>query len=156
MSEQSYPTIVHERVDLARRGLNKTVVCHVRSGWVVLGDDQRLRGYSILLADPICENLNALSGEARQQFLSDMAAVGDALMEVLKPSIINYSILGNSDRALHAHLHPRYDSEDPEKRRTIPFIYHWLKMPSVPFDAERDGPLIEQLRAAIERRAIAA
>ena len=128
MSE--YPTIIHERVDLARQGTNPTVICRVQSGWVVLGDDQRLRGYTLLLSDPVRDNLNELSPPERQQFLMDMAFVGDGLIEVLKPSLINYSILGNTDRALHAHIHPRYDSEELDKRRTHPIIYHWLKMPN--------------------------
>ena len=112
MRDPSYPTIIHERVDLARRGSNPTVICRLRSGWVVLGDDQRLRGYSLLLADPIRDNLNDLSLQERQQFLMDMTAVGDALTAILQPSIINYSILGNTDRALHVHIHPRYDTEE--------------------------------------------
>jgi len=152
MGEKSYPTIIHERVDLARRGLNETVICRLASGWVVLGDDQRLRGYSLLLADPVRDNLNELDPAERQRFLADMTFVGDALMEVLRPSIINYSILGNTDRALHVHIHPRYETEEPDKRRTHPIIYHWLKMPYVPFDLQRDRPLMMQIREAIGRR----
>jgi len=152
MANPSYPTLIHERVDLARRGQNPTAICRLRSGWVVLGDDQRLPGYSLLLADPVRDNLNALSPLAQQQFLGDMACVGDALMEILSPSLINYSILGNTDRALHAHIHPRYDSEEPDKRRTHPIIYHWLKMPCVPFDAERDAPLMASMREALTSR----
>lgn len=64
----------------------------------------------------------------------------------------NYSILGNTDRALHAHIHPRYDSEKPEHRRMPPFVHHWLSMPAVPFDIERDNPLMERLKSAIEKR----
>lgn len=149
---QTYPTIIHERVDLARQGRNPTVVCRLRSGWVVLGDDQRLPGYSLLLADPIRDNLNDLSQPERQQFLLDMASIGDALLQVLQPSLINYSILGNTDRALHAHIHPRYDSEEPDKRRTHAIIYHWLKLPRVPFSLERDAPLLARLRAALTSR----
>ncbi|MBN1919129.1 MAG: hypothetical protein JW889_14585 [Verrucomicrobia bacterium] len=148
----SYPTVIHERVDQARRGENPTVICRVRSGWVVLGDDQRLRGYSLLLADPIRDNLNDLAPAERQQFLTDMTAIGDALIEVVRPSIINYSILGNTDRALHAHIHPRYDDEDPEMRRNPPIRYHWLKMPYIWFDKERDAPLMHSIRAALVRR----
>jgi diadenosine tetraphosphate (Ap4A) HIT family hydrolase len=138
MRDPKYPTIIHERVELARQGKNPTVVCRLRSGWVVLGDDQRLRGYTLLLADPIRDNLNDLSAEDRMCFLMDMTSIGDALLEVLHPSLINYSILGNTDRALHVHIHPRYDSEDPDKRRTHAIIYHWLKLPYIPFDADRD------------------
>ena len=150
--ESSYPTIIHERVTLARRGENKTVICRLRSGWVVLGDDQRLTGYTLLLADPIRDNLNDLSLAERQQFLLDMSAIGDALIEVLTPSLINYSILGNSDRALHAHIHPRYDEEEPDKRKHPPVIYRWLKMPYMPFDLERDRPLMQNIRVSLASR----
>jgi diadenosine tetraphosphate (Ap4A) HIT family hydrolase len=106
----------------------------------------------LLLADPIRDNLNELPHAERQQFLMDMTFVGDALMDVLHPSLINYSILGNTDRALHVHIHPRYDWEEPDKRRTHAIIYHWLKMPSVPFDREPDAPLMAEIRAALARR----
>jgi diadenosine tetraphosphate (Ap4A) HIT family hydrolase len=152
MNDKPYPTIIHERVALARSGDNPTVICRLASGWVVLGDDQRLKGYCLLLADPIRDNLNELDLADRAQFLTDMTIVGDALMEVLGASIINYSILGNSDRALHVHIHPRYDSEEPEKRRTIPFIYHLSKAPPVPFDPEHDRPLMDHIGEAIRRR----
>ena len=88
----------------------------------------------------------------RQQFLSDMTFIGDALMEVLNPSLINYSILGNTDRALHVHIHPRYDCEEPDKRRTHAIIYHWLKMPQTPFDLERDADLMTGIREALASR----
>ncbi len=149
MRDTRYPTIIHERVALAREGRNPTVICRLRSGWVVLGDDQRLKGYTLLLADPIRDNLNDLTSGERQQFLMDMTHVGDALTGVLHPSLINYSILGNTDRALHVHIHPRYDSEEPDKRRTHAIIYHWLKMPYVPFEVERDAPLMAAIREAI-------
>lgn len=150
--EQKYPTLIHKRVDMARNGVNDTVICRMKSGWAVLGDDQRLRGYSLLLHDPVVDNLNVLPANDREQFLNDMSIIGDALISVLSPFIVNYSILGNSDRALHAHIHPRYEDEEPDKRRTIPFIYHLLKMPQVPFLYERDKVLIEKLRVEIEKR----
>ncbi|UCE06092.1 MAG: hypothetical protein JSW07_21310 [bacterium] len=152
MARKQYPTIIHERVDLARRGENKTVFCRLRSGWVVLGDDQRLRGYSLLLADPIRDNLNDLNLKERSQFLLDMSVVGDALIEVFEPSIINYSILGNKDRALHAHIHPRYDYEEPDKRQTSPLIYRLQNMPKIAFDYKRDRPNMDKILNAIAKR----
>lgn len=53
------------------------------------------------------------------QFLSDMSVFGDALLEVTGAFGINYSILGNADPALHAHIHPRYVRE-PEPARRAP------------------------------------
>jgi diadenosine tetraphosphate (Ap4A) HIT family hydrolase len=149
MTDKIYPTKIHERVDLARRGLNETVICRMKSGWVVLGDDQRLPGYSLLLHDPVVESLNALSPELRIRFLSDMAIVGDAVTKVMNASIINYSILGNVDRALHAHIHPRYDNEEPDKRSSHPIIYHWMNLPVINIDYERDREMMEKIRSEI-------
>ena len=137
---------------MAQNGTNETVICRMKSGWAVLGDDQRLKGYSLLLSDPVVDNLNELSTDDSRQFLSDMTVIGEALMAVVEPSIINYSILGNTERALHAHIHPRYNHEEPDKRKTIPFIYHVLKMPYVRFSYNRDKQLIEMLRNEIEKR----
>ena len=149
---KKYPTLIHERVSLAREGKNPAVIARVKSGWVVLGDDQRLRGYSLLLSDPVTDNLNGLQESERKQFLWDMSAVGDALMAVLKPSIINYSILCNIERALHVHIHPRYETEDEDKRKNHPIIYWWLKMPAVPFDLERDKTLMDAIKSELSTK----
>ena len=100
-------TMIHQRVELARAGANPTVVCRVPSGWVVLADQQYLRGYCILNADPVVASLNELPPAQRAVFLADMATVGDALLEVTGAYRINYAILGNTDPALHAHIVPR-------------------------------------------------
>lgn len=150
--DKKFPTLIHKRVSLAREGKNLTVIARVKSGWVVLGDDQRLRGYSLLLSDPIADNLNELQEPERKQFLWDMSAVGDALMAVLSPSIINYSILGNIERALHVHIHPRYETEEEDKRRNHPIIYWWLKMATVPFDFDRDKTLMQAIKSELSKK----
>jgi diadenosine tetraphosphate (Ap4A) HIT family hydrolase len=156
MDTRKYPTIIHERVEMARRGEYKAVICRMKSGWLVLGDDQRLPGYSLILHDPIADSLNALPETERAQFLRDMTTAGDAIIEVMKPSILNYTILGNVDRALHAHIHPRYDTEEPDKRKSHPVIYQWLKIPAIPFDPDRDREMMEKIRTAVARRTGAA
>jgi hypothetical protein len=62
-------TLIHRRVEMARAGTNPTVVCRVPSGWIVLGDTQFLRGYSILLPDSVVPDLNALDKSRRIEFL---------------------------------------------------------------------------------------
>ena len=148
----SYSTLIHKRVALANAGNNPAAIAKLRSGWVVLGDDQRLPGYCLLLADPVVDSLQALDNERRHRFLHDMSLIGDAIQELLSPSLINYSIYGNSERALHAHVHPRYDHEDPEMRRTVPFIYLMNQYPAVPIDLDRDKKLIGDIRAFLASR----
>ena len=60
-------TLIHERVELARAGRNPYVICRVRSGWVVLGDHQFFRGYSLLLPDPVVASPNDLARADRAQ-----------------------------------------------------------------------------------------
>ncbi len=64
-----------------------TTRCWARcaSGWAVFGRQQFVRGYLLLLPDPVVPALNALSGEQRAQFLLDMSSSGDALMRTLAP-----------------------------------------------------------------------
>lgn len=142
-------TLIHRRVQSARQGSNSTVICRVRSGWIVLGDVQFLRGYSLLLPDPVVADLNALSGDQRNQFLQDMAMLGDALLAVTGASRINYEILGNSEAALHAHVFPRYATESEEQRRKPVWFYDRSNAPE--FNLERDQPLMNEIAETIKR-----
>lgn len=143
-------TVIHRRVAAARAGDNPYVVRQVPSGWIVMGDVQVLTGYALLLPDPVVPHLNALTGEARAQFLGDMALAGDALLEVTGALRINYSMLGNLEPALHAHLHPRYADEPEDLRAGSPWGYDWSAAPA--FDPAVHGELRDRFRAALDAR----
>jgi diadenosine tetraphosphate (Ap4A) HIT family hydrolase len=145
-------TLIHQRVEAARAGTNPTVISRMPSGWAVLGDVQFLRGYALLLADPVAADLNALDESQRGRFLQDMAILGDALLEVTGAYRINYEILGNSEAALHAHVFPRYMSEPEDLRKGPAWLYDREYRLSVKFDAERDKELMQHLAQAIRRR----
>ena len=145
-------TLIHQRVEAARAGTNPTVISRMPSGWAVLGDVQFLRGYSLLLADPVAPDLNALDESQRVRFLQDMVILGDALLEVTEAYRINYEILGNTEAALHAHVFPRYMSEPEGLRRGPAWLYDREFRLSVKFDAERDKELMQQIAQAIRRR----
>lgn len=108
---------ITEQVHACREGKHPRLVARMASGWLVLAPSQRLRGYCILLADPIVNSLNDLDHAARAQFLADMARAGDAIAEAVKPLRLNYEMLGNLDPTLHAHVIPRHKDE-PESLRT--------------------------------------
>ena len=143
-------TIIHDRVLAAQKGENPTLLCRMESGWAVLGDVQILNGYCLLLSDPVQPDLNSLDLEMRAKFLRDMTIIGDALLEVVYASRINYEILGNSDKALHAHIVPRFDAEPDELRKGPIWFYDWSKAPR--FDPKMHTPLMNQIRAAIQKR----
>jgi len=145
-------TTFSQRIESARAGTNPTVICRVPSGWVVLCDMQFLSGYCVLLADPMVVSLNDLGPEKRLEYLSDMAIIGDALLEVVEAYRINYVIAGNTDPFLHTHIIPRYLTEPEEYRKGLPWSYPKDEMESNLFDAERDQALMGQLRQAIQKR----
>ena len=140
-------TLIHERVAAARAGTNPTVITRLRSGWAVLGDSQLPLGYCLLLPDPVVPSLNALGAAERAAFLSDMVALGDALLAVLHATRINYEILGNSDAALHAHVFARHADEPAERRRgPVWLTYSAAERQASPFDPVLHDGLRRSLR----------
>ncbi len=101
------------------------------SGWVLFGQQQFVKGYVLLLPDPVVPSLNALGQKERTQFLLDMSRVGDALLKVTGSARINYAIFGNVEPALHAHVIPRYTDEPEEMRTAQPWAYDWNAAPAV-------------------------
>jgi len=144
-----HPTLIHERVAQANAGTNPKVIVRMASGWAVLGDTQFLKGYCLLLPDPVVAHLNDFDGEARRQFLDDMAALGDAVLAVTGAARINYEMLGNLEPALHAHVFPRYNDE-PEQLKTKPvWLYPQEAWENNAFDLERDRAIMESIRAGL-------
>lgn len=110
---------LEERVELAHRGENPFVMARMRSGFAVIGDTQFLPGYSLLLTDdPSVDHLTDLDRARRRDFLFDMSLLGEAVERACRPNglrRINYEVLGNGLPVLHAHVHPRYEWEPPER-----------------------------------------
>ena len=123
-------TAIHTRVVAAREGRDPCVVARLFSGWAVFGERQFVRGYALLLPDPVVPDLNSLGARERIAFLSDMSRLGDALLKVTGAARINYAIFGNQEPALHAHVIPRYLDEPPALRNAQPWAYDWAAAPA--------------------------
>ncbi len=146
-------TAVHQQVAAARDGKDPRVVARLFSGWVVFGERQFVRGYVLLLPDPVVPTLNALGAQERGQFLLDMARLGDALLKVTDALRINYAILGNLEPALHAHVIPRYANEPAALRTSHPWAHDWQAAPL--FDRPEYAELSESLRRELTRMGVA-
>ena len=143
---------VSQQVEAARAGVEPALISRVPSGWVILCTMQYLRGYCMLLPDPVVLSLNDLIPEQRASYLNDMSIVGDALLEVTGAQRINYAIMGNSDKVLHAHIVPRYLTEPDVFRLNTPWSYPQETMNATLFEPDRDSDLMMQLKAAIRKR----
>ena len=138
------PTSIHRMVDRCRAADYPPAAARLRSGWVVLGERQIFAGYCLLLPDPVVPHLNALRAAERAQFLSDMAAIGDALLAITEAVRINYAMFGNVDPVLHAHIFPRRAAE-PESTRTVqPWALDWNLAPA--YSEAVHGDLKRRLR----------
>jgi diadenosine tetraphosphate (Ap4A) HIT family hydrolase len=140
-------TAIHRRVAALRAQADPTVIARLPSGWAVFGEQQFLRGYCLLLPDPVVPHLNAMPVAQRAAFLDDLARLGDALLAATSAVRINYAMYGNVEPALHAHLVPRYADEAAALRTAHPWAYDWAAAPR--FDAAALAPLRERLRALL-------
>lgn len=145
-------TAIHRQVAAARVGRDPRVVARLSSGWAVFGERQFLRGYVLLLPDPVVPTLNALGAHERAVFLQDLARLGDAVLKVTSAERINYAILGNLEPALHAHVIPRY-ADEPESLKTAhPWAYDWEAAP--PFDRAACQDLADALLKELSRMGV--
>ena len=141
-------TAIHRHVAACRAGADPAVIARLPSGWAVMGDPQVLRGYCLLLPDPVVPHLNVLPPEGQAAFLADLARLGQAVLEVTGAVRINYAMFGNLEPALHAHVHPRF-ADEPESLRTAhPWAYDWTAARR--FDPALDEALLAALRARLE------
>lgn len=142
-------TVIHAQVVAAREGREPRVIARLFSGWALFGERQFVRGYALLLPDPVVPNLNALGARERIAFLSDMSRLGDALLKVTGAARINYAIFGNQDPALHAHVIPRYLDEPQGLRTAQPWAYDWSAAP--PFERASSQELADSLLRELTR-----
>ncbi len=141
------PTVIHRRVAACREGRDPTCLGRMTSGWAVMGDPQVLRGYCLLLPDPVPPHLNDMDLAHRGQFLVDMAALGDVVLAVTGALRVNYAMYGNLAPALHAHVFPRY-ADEPEFAQTgHPWVYDWSVAPV--FELPIHGDLLAALQHAL-------
>lgn len=110
--------LICKRIALIKENKNKFFVTELKSGYVVLGDHQYYKGYTLLLSKIHVNELHKLKLKARNEFLKDMAFVAEAVYRAFKPKKINYELLGNTDSHLHWHIFPRY-VDDPKPDFTI-------------------------------------
>jgi len=141
-------TAIHRMVEACRAGTNPALIARLSSGWAVMGDQQILAGYCVLLADPPVAHLNALSAADRNQFLTDMGHLGAAVLQATAAVRVNYAIFGNLEPALHAHVHPRYADEPEAQRQSNPWSYDWTK--AVRFNLAAHATLLANIREHLQ------
>ncbi len=147
MTNNTNETAIHRLVDACRAQTYAPLIKRMTSGWAVMGASQFLRGYSLLLPDPVVPHLNAMQASQREQFLNDMAKLGDAVLAATNALRINYAMFGNVEPALHAHVIPRFTDETESMRTAHPWMYDWSAAPQ--FELSQHGELQRHIAALL-------
>ena len=100
--------LICDRIQMIMKGENPYFVCELETGYVVLGDHQRFKGYTLFLCKQHATELHLLEPSFRKKYLEEMSIVAEAVYNLYKPEKMNYELLGNGDSHIHWHLFPRY------------------------------------------------
>lgn len=103
--------LICNRIKMITSGTNPYFVAELETGYVVIGDEQFFRGYTLFLCKEHVHELHELNPNFRARFLNEMAQVSEAVYRAFQPKKLNYELLGNSDPHLHWHLFPRHEND---------------------------------------------
>ena len=100
--------LICDRIEMIKNGTNPYFVKELKTGYVVIGDNQHFYGYSLFLyKNHDHTELFRLDMEERLLFLKEMSVVAEAASKAFGPEKMNYELLGMGDAHLHWHLYPR-------------------------------------------------
>lgn len=99
--------LICERIELIKQGKNPHFVKELETGYVVIGDGQYFKGYTLFLAKEHVTELHQMEYETKIKFLEEMSIVQEAMAKAFQAEKMNIELLGNGDAHVHWHLFPR-------------------------------------------------
>lgn len=96
-----------DRIKMIWENRNPYFVKELETGYVVIGDNQHFKGYSLFLCKEHQTELFQLDYKTKMKFLEEMSIVAQAVSDAFGAEKMNYELLGNGDTHLHWHLFPR-------------------------------------------------
>ena len=99
--------LVCDRINMIKEGTNPYFVKELETGYVVIGDHQHFKGYTVFLCKEHKVELSDLDYAKKMKFLEEMSIVAEAVSRAFHTEKMNYELLGNGDTHLHWHLFPR-------------------------------------------------
>ncbi|SHH81995.1 MULTISPECIES: HIT family protein [Clostridium] len=107
--------LICERIEMIKENRNPYFVMELETGYVVIGDHQHFKGYTLFLCKQHVSELHELPKDFRVKYLEEMSIVAEAAYNAFKPEKMNYELLGNGDSHVHWHLFPRVAGDTPKK-----------------------------------------
>ncbi|WP_338780815.1 HIT family protein [Metabacillus sp. FJAT-52054] len=107
--------LICERIQWIEKEKNPYFVAELDTGYVVIGDHQYFKGYSLFLCKEHKSELHMLHPTFKRTFLMEMSLVAEAVQKAFGAEKMNYELLGNGDSHMHWHLFPRKENDAPIK-----------------------------------------
>ncbi|MFT3683528.1 MAG: HIT family protein [Phycisphaerales bacterium] len=109
-----------QQIELAKSGKHPRVIADMRRTVAVLGDNQGLPGWCVLILKRHEEHLADLALDEQMALFREVAMVGNAVRAVCQASRVNYECLGNQVSHIHWHVIPRYGPDkDPDPGNAV-------------------------------------
>ena len=99
--------LICDRIELIKQGKNPHFVKELETGYVVIGDGQYFKGYTLFLAKEHVTELHQMEYETKIKFLEEMSIVQEVVAKAFQAEKMNIELLGNGDAHVHWHLFPR-------------------------------------------------
>lgn len=99
--------LICDRIQMIEKGENPFFVKELETGYVVIGDNQYFKGYTLFLHKEHKTELFQLDPKTKAKYLEEMALVGEACSRAFGAEKMNYELLGMGDQHVHWHLFPR-------------------------------------------------
>ncbi|MBR5419838.1 MAG: HIT family protein [Lachnospiraceae bacterium] len=94
-----------ERIKETKAGNNPFFVKELETGYVVIGDYQHFKGYTLFLYKDHVVELFDLDEKTRAKNLYEMTVVAEAVKNAFGAEKMNYECLGNGEGGAHIHWH---------------------------------------------------
>lgn len=99
--------LICKRIDMIKKEENPFFVMELETGFVVIGDHQRFRGYTLFLCKEHVTELHHLPRDFKVKYLEEMSIVAEACQHAFSADKMNIELLGNGDAHVHFHIFPR-------------------------------------------------
>lgn len=135
--------LICDRIEMIKNGENPYFVKELETGYVVIGDHQYFKGFTLFLCKRHETELFHLDRDFRMKFLEEMSIVAEAAAKAFGAEKMNYELLGMGDAHLHWHLYPRRAGDPGDCGNHGKGPVWWLPMELMYDDSTRPSP--EQL-----------
>ncbi len=144
--------LICDRISMIKNGTNPYFVKELETGYVVIGDNQHFKGYTLFLCKKHETELFYLDKDFATKFMNEMVTVAEAVKKAFRAEKINYECLGNGDTHLHWHLFPRMEGDIESYGNNGRGPVWWYPMEKMYADNNRPTTEeLEKLKAALLR-----